>query len=238
MTVKVFLAPVCLLIGLYPALASAHGDVAPQPMNTDALPDIGAEWRIENPYRDADVETWRAAVRIGASGYNQNCARCHGLEAVSGGLAPDLRKLEASDYGDEWYVERFRNGATQNGVTKMPGFDNILNQKAAWAIRTFVETRPADGALTPYNAELTRIRDALRAQQADLTAGKTSLARLEPELARTQARLTAIAAAIPSESGAARADSIAARAAQDLDGGADSLSRAADALTIGLSAAR
>ena len=28
-----------------------HGDVAPQPVNTDALPDVGEEWREENPYR-------------------------------------------------------------------------------------------------------------------------------------------------------------------------------------------
>ena len=33
-------------------VALSHGDVAPQPMNTDALPDVGDEWLIENPYRN------------------------------------------------------------------------------------------------------------------------------------------------------------------------------------------
>ena len=118
------------------AMANAHGDVAPQPMNTDVLPDVGEEWLIENPYRSQGEEVWKAAVEIGDSGYNQNCARCHGLGAVSGGLAPDLRYLEAEEYGDEWYVERFQTGYTQNGITKMPAFGELLGQKAAWAIRT------------------------------------------------------------------------------------------------------
>jgi cytochrome c-550 PedF len=95
-------------------LAFAHGDIAPQPVNTDALPDVGEEWLIENPYRADKVgdELWWEAVLIGDSGYNQNCARCHGLGVVSGGLAPDLRFLEAAEYGDEWFAERFQHGFT------------------------------------------------------------------------------------------------------------------------------
>jgi hypothetical protein len=27
----------------------AHGDVAPQAVNTDALPEVGEEWALENP---------------------------------------------------------------------------------------------------------------------------------------------------------------------------------------------
>ena len=121
-------------------MALAHGDVAPQPVNTDALPDVGEEWLTENPYRAEEVgeDTWIKAIEIGSSGYNQNCARCHGLGAVSGGLAPDLRYLEAEEYGDERYVQRFRYGMTQNGITKMPGFCELLGQKAAWAIRTYI----------------------------------------------------------------------------------------------------
>ena len=61
---------------------------------------------------------------------------CHGLEVISGGLAPDLRYLEAEEYGDEWYMERFISGYTQNGITKMPAFGELLGQDAAWAIRS------------------------------------------------------------------------------------------------------
>jgi cytochrome c-550 PedF len=66
----------------------AHGDVVPQAVDVSTLKALGAEWRKENPYR-GDKE----AIRIGSSAYNQNCARCHGLEAVSGGIAPDRRLL-------------------------------------------------------------------------------------------------------------------------------------------------
>ena len=88
-----------LVLALVGGIAHAHGDVAPQPVNTDALPDVGEEWLTENPYRAeaAGDEVWWQAVLIGDSGFNQNCARCHGLGAVSGGLAPDLRFLEAAE---------------------------------------------------------------------------------------------------------------------------------------------
>ena len=143
---------------------SAHGDVKPQAVDTAGLPELGDEWLIENPYRVDAVgeDVWLKAVQIGASGYNQNCARCHGLEGVSGGLAPDLRFLEAEEYGDEWYMERFRTGYTQNGITKMPAFGDLLGQEAAWAIRTYVETRPDDLAMEEHVAELSAMRDSLQ----------------------------------------------------------------------------
>ena len=71
-----------------------HGDVQPQAIKTDGLEKLGEDWRDENPYRGNAT-----AIKIGASGYNQNCARCHGLEAISGGLAPDLRRLAPGEVG-------------------------------------------------------------------------------------------------------------------------------------------
>src|SRR5919205_4072684 len=79
-----------LLVALAAGTAAwGHGDVVPQAVNTAGLPSLGGDWREENPFRAND-----AAIRIGTSAYNQNCARCHGLEAISGGIAPDLRKLD------------------------------------------------------------------------------------------------------------------------------------------------
>ncbi|NEX47935.1 cytochrome c-550 PedF [Pseudotabrizicola algicola] len=206
-------------------MAFAHGDVAPQPVNTDALPDVGEEWLIENPYRAeaAGNEVWWTAVTIGDSAYNQNCARCHGLGVVSGGLAPDLRYLEAAEYGDEWYVERFRHGYTQDGTTKMPAFGDVLGQKAAWAIRTYIETRPEDGALDAFTARLGEIR-------SELAAGGGDEAAIREEL-------MAIALEAKTASGAPIADSAAKRAALALNGTAEGVKHATDALTIGLSAA-
>jgi len=205
-------------------LAFAHGDVAPQPVNTDALPDVGEVWLIENPYREAGSDVWHKAVEIGASGYNQNCARCHGLEAISGGLAPDLRLLEAEEYGDEWFIERFRHGYTQNGTTKMPAFGELLGQKAAWAIRTYVETRPDDAAIEEVSDELKAIRDKLQGMSSGDTGAQ-------------QARLAEIADGIETLSGAPVADSVAFRAAELLAAKPDATGKAAEILTIGLSAA-
>jgi len=130
----------CLLAGLAAFGANqrsfAHGNVTPQAVDTTGLPPLGEEWREENPYRKDDL-----AVRIGASGYNQNCARCHGLEAISGGIAPDLRYLEPGKEGDEWFLERVRKGYIRDGMTKMPVFEGVLSQEALWAIRTYLESR-------------------------------------------------------------------------------------------------
>ena len=114
----------------------AHGDVTPQPVDTTGLEPIKEGWAKENPYRGNET-----AIKIGSSGYNQNCARCHGLEVISGGLAPDLRYLEKGKTGDDWFMERLRKGATINGITKMPSFENVISQEAMWAIRTYVESK-------------------------------------------------------------------------------------------------
>lgn len=117
----------------------AHGDAQPQPIDVSALAPLGEEWLDANPY-SGDAE----AIKIGKSGYNSNCARCHGLGAISGGIAPDLRELEEGEEGDEWFIYRIRNGATRNGITYMPAFEGIFGQEAMWAIRSWIETVPVD----------------------------------------------------------------------------------------------
>jgi cytochrome c-550 PedF len=130
-----------LLVVLSAACAnqlSAH-DITLQPVDTAGLDPLGPDWRNDNPYRGNEL-----AVKIGASGYNQNCARCHGLEVISGGIAPDLRALEKNQESDKWFLNRIRHGAKINGDTKMPPFEGLLSQEAMWAIRTFIESRPAE----------------------------------------------------------------------------------------------
>ena len=119
-----------------PQRAFGHGDVTPQPVNTDGLDPLGEDWRTENPYRGN-----AKAIEIGASGYNQNCARCHGLQMISGGLSPDLRKLELGAEGDEWFSTRVQGGAIINGVTKMPSFAGVISQEGLWAIRAYIESK-------------------------------------------------------------------------------------------------
>ncbi|MEY8877084.1 MAG: cytochrome c-550 PedF [Leptothrix sp. (in: b-proteobacteria)] len=141
------LALACAAIG---NLASAHGDVTPQAVDTTSLPQLGEEWRNENPFRAND-----AAAKIGSSAFNQNCARCHGLEAISGGIAPDLRKLD-NDCSilkdarkkaacvaemDVYFSGSVRHGKVRNGAVYMPPFEGVLSQEAVWSIKAYLETR-------------------------------------------------------------------------------------------------
>ena len=115
--------------------AMGHGDVTPQAINVDGLPKLGDEWPATNPYSGN-----ARAIEIGKSAFNQNCARCHGLEAISGGIAPDLRYLPLGQEGDEWFQFRVRNGATRDGRVYMPKFEGILSQEGLWTIRSWLET--------------------------------------------------------------------------------------------------
>ena len=133
--------------------AFAHGDVTPQAVNTKSLPPVGDKWLAENPYRGN-----KEAIKIGASAFNQNCARCHGLEAISGGIAPDLRlldrdcvdlkveakKLACYKENDDYYLTSIRHGKVRNGAVYMPPFEGIFNQEAMWAIKAYLESRRAD----------------------------------------------------------------------------------------------
>jgi len=140
-------------LALVGSWAWAHGDVTPQAVDTHTLPALGDKWLPSNPYSNGPA--FKEALRIGTSGYNQNCARCHGLEAISGGIAPDLRKLDGECTGmadaqkqkacfaemDEYYVATVRRGRTRDGRVYMPPFEGSLNQEAIWSIRTYLETR-------------------------------------------------------------------------------------------------
>jgi len=121
---------------LVSSAAFSHGDVAPQPVNTDGLKPLGKEWLETNPYRKNEL-----AIKIGDSAYNQNCARCHGLEAISGGVAPDLRLLPVGDEGDDIFKQRVINGSVRNGRVYMPRMADYISQEGLWAIRSYLETR-------------------------------------------------------------------------------------------------
>lgn len=145
----------CLALGLAFTLGSAlaHGDVTPQSVDTTTLPQLGAKWRDSNPFSEGPAH--KEALRIGTSAYNQNCARCHGLEAISGGMSPDLRKFDSDCSGmadaakkqacykemDDYYMATVRRGRVRDGRVYMPPFEGTLSQEAIWSIKTYLETR-------------------------------------------------------------------------------------------------
>jgi cytochrome c-550 PedF len=147
---RIFLAAVAAATVTTSLFAFAHGNVTPQGVDTTGLPVLGEKWRDENPYKDNKL-----ALKVGSSAYNQNCARCHGIEAVSGGIAPDLRQLDRDCAGmrneakkqacykeiDRYFLSSIRHGKVRNGAVYMPPFEGVFNQEAMWAIKTYLETR-------------------------------------------------------------------------------------------------
>ena len=142
-----------LVLWMYGIAALGHGNVTPQAVDTSMLPPLGQEWRDANPFSGNE-----AAIRVGTSAYNQNCARCHGLEAISGGIAPDLRRLdrdctditvEAKKLAcyketDAYFLVSIRHGKVRNGAVYMPPFEGVFSQEAMWAIKAYLETRRID----------------------------------------------------------------------------------------------
>lgn len=142
-----------LMLMLGASSSHAHGDVVPQSVDTSTLPQLGSKWLDDNPYSQGAAH--KEALRIGTSAYNQNCARCHGLEAISGGISPDLRKLDndCADLADadkkkacyqdinEYFVGTVRRGRARDGRVYMPPFEGTLSQEAIWSIKTYLETR-------------------------------------------------------------------------------------------------
>lgn len=120
-------------------LQMVRADEAAVQVDTSGLKPIGPDWVGEDPYRGE-----KRAVEIGSMAYNNNCARCHGLEVKSGGFNPDLRYLPTGSEGDAIFLMRMQNGAQENGRILMPKFDGILPQEALWAIRTYVEVKHVD----------------------------------------------------------------------------------------------
>lgn len=145
-----FAAAVLAAAALTSLYAAAHGNVTPQGVDTAGLPALGDTWRDENPFKDNKL-----ALKIGASAYNQNCARCHGIEAISGGMAPNLRQIDRDCVGlkndakkaacfkemDTYYLATVRSGKVRNGAVYMPPFEGVFNQEAMWSIKTYLESR-------------------------------------------------------------------------------------------------
>lgn len=122
---------------MVPALG--HGSVTPQAFETPGLPDLGDTWKDTNPFRGN-----KTAIEIGAHGYKENCAACHGLEMESGGMAPDLHELPVGDEGDELFKDRVVNGVSRNGQIKMEKYAGTVSQTGLWAIRAYIESKHGD----------------------------------------------------------------------------------------------
>lgn len=149
---------IALALGLGMALlaaqALAHGDVTPHPVDTKGLPALGKDWKLANPYR-GNAE----AVEKGSVGYLHNCAGCHGLKAVSGGMAPDLLSAEEECLGmasksdqasclkdtDSAFKDAVLEGKKNSeGRSTMPAYGAVFTQEAVWAVKAYIDSRAVE----------------------------------------------------------------------------------------------
>ena len=135
----------------------AHGDVTPHPVDTTGLESLGTEWRDANPYRGNEH-----AIEKGAEGYKHNCAGCHGLNVETGGVAPDLLKIDADCLdmaadqkqsclkdADEYFKDVVLSGKKNSeGRFTMPAYNGVFTQEAVWAIKAYVDARTVEDAAT------------------------------------------------------------------------------------------
>lgn len=139
------------LVSITTVDAQAHGDVTPHPVDTSSLNALGTEWIEPNPYRGDEK-----AISVGAVGYMHNCAGCHGLNAESGGVAPDLLKLDneclemaskvkqascMKDTDDYFKVITLRGKKNSEGRFTMPAYEGVFTQEAVWAIKAYIDSR-------------------------------------------------------------------------------------------------
>ena len=141
--------------------ALAHGDVTPHAVDTSGLKPLGTEWIEPNPYR-GNVQ----AAAVGAEGYLHNCAGCHGLNAVSGGIAPDLLKLnkeclsmtskvlQAScmkDTDDYFKDITLKGKKNSEGRFTMPAYGIVFTQEAVWSIKAYLDARTLEDMASKPN---------------------------------------------------------------------------------------
>jgi len=144
-----------IIIGIFLATteiaAEAHGDVTPHSFDTSSLKPLGTLWIQSNPYRDSEK-----AASVGSVGYMHNCAGCHGLNVISGGIAPDLLKLNNDcldlpnkskmalclDEVDNYFKDIVLKGTkTGDGRFTMPAYESVFTQESVWAIKTYIDLR-------------------------------------------------------------------------------------------------
>jgi cytochrome c-550 PedF len=140
-----------LSLAMIAVKALGHGDVTPHPVETSTLPQLGAAWVDTNPFRGNDK-----AIAVGAEGYKHNCAGCHGLEAESGGMAPDLLtpvkdclEMASKEQQSSCIKENddFFKGITLRGKRNgegryvMPAYDGVFTQEAVWAVKSYIDAR-------------------------------------------------------------------------------------------------
>ncbi|HUF76677.1 MAG TPA: PQQ-dependent dehydrogenase, methanol/ethanol family [Longimicrobiales bacterium] len=92
-----------------------------------------------------DVVTTAAELERGERLYSDNCVGCHGIDAVSGGIVPDLRRMSAQMHGQIGDIV-LRGIRAPLG---MPAFDDLLDEEDVRLIQGYVVQRARESVGQP-----------------------------------------------------------------------------------------
>lgn len=90
------------------------------------------------PVKKQDPAERSQSEESGYNLYHRACGKCHGRNAISGGIFPDLRRFEGS--GQD-FVATVKNGRPG---TVMPAWEKVLKEDEIERIRQYVKSVPAD----------------------------------------------------------------------------------------------
>ncbi len=94
------------------------------------------------------TQTWSAdTVERGRVLYAQHCASCHGMETLSAGILPDLRRTALLTVKDAWEQVVIGGALTSRG---MISFKDRIDADGAEAIRAYVGSEAAAAAVTEH----------------------------------------------------------------------------------------
>jgi len=100
---------------------------------TDSLPEVN---KIELHKPDIpETTTSKDVLAKGSTAYAHACVTCHGDQAFSSGLVPNLRFSAALSDADYWREIVYEGGLAENG---MPNFGKIMDEETVEAIREYV----------------------------------------------------------------------------------------------------
>jgi len=74
-------------------------------------------------------------IKKGAHAYANTCTVCHGDQAFSSGLVPNLRHSKITNSADAWRAIVLDGALAKEG---MPNFSKVLDEDTAEAIRAYV----------------------------------------------------------------------------------------------------
>jgi cytochrome c len=110
-----------------PMQSHTYKDIFGKSVQTDMVAFTGADQKQVTP-----------AVLSGYAQYNAYCSRCHGVDAVGGDYAPDLRRSIAGGLTYQQFLSTVMAGRVGKG---MPSWAGHFNERQIHAIHDYIEAR-------------------------------------------------------------------------------------------------